>query len=222
MNFKFAARNRTEVTSRHSKGRRMLEAQSRPSQCKRPPEQRPALGAKVECDHRRLFREDCEVFRCHSALSLQEPWAWHSSPVDLAPGCGSWGAPATCGGSHLLYFWPCATAQRYARPRFCQGGAQVEANQPLREILDATSCGRFKPEDRRRPAPYLTFWPNMPINGRSSPRRGRRQPPWPPHPHIAPSPARPKGAACRKVETEGGMPRRPPHKIWAADAESLA
>ena len=95
---------------------------------------------------------------------------------------------------------PCATARRDARLRSRRGGAQVEHVVPLRQILDATSCGRFEPDARRHPAPNLVFRRPMPTHGGRLPRRGSKQPPWPPRPHIDTLSARPNGAACRKVD----------------------
>ena len=50
-----------------------------------------------------------------------------------------------------------AAVRRNAQLKFRRGGAEVEHIQSLREILDAMSCGRIQPEDRRRPAPNLVF-----------------------------------------------------------------
>ena len=49
-------------------------------------------------------------------------------------------------------------------------------------------------------APNLVFRRPMPTHGGRLPRRGSKQPPSPPRPHIDTLSARPNGAACRKVD----------------------
>ena len=92
----------------------------------------PSGGAPRDGDLRSAQRLDATTGGCSGRIARSLgvippcPVRSQGSLVDLALGCGSFGAPATCSGSHLLYLYSCATARRDARLRFRWGGAQVE------------------------------------------------------------------------------------------------